>query len=107
MNSLLAQQPEPPYAGSIEPVEVMTGDLPAEASSSGSAQLLMEIGTLAMVGMVVVAIVLVRRWLNLRARQPPPGLPREQVLPISRHGRLHDPKYLGRILQSDDPPEGT
>ncbi len=60
-----------------------------------------------MVGMLVAGIVLVRRWLNLRARQPLPGLPREPVLPFSRHGMLHDPKYLGRILQNDDPPEGS
>ncbi len=107
MNSLLAQQPEPPYAGSIQPAESNPGDLSAEAASDGSAALLTEIGTLAMVGMVVVGIVLIRRWLNLRARQPLPGLPREQVLPFSRHGMLHDPKYLGRILQNDDPPEGS
>jgi nitrogen fixation protein len=72
--------------------------------SGGSDDLLMEMVTLVALGVLVGGILLLRRWWRLRSRKPLPGLPRERVLPLSRHDTLHDPKYLGRILQGDDPP---
>ena len=64
-------------------------------------------GALLVAALLVGVLVVVRRWLRLRSRPSMPGLPRERVLPFSRHGTLHDPKYLGRMLeaeqQSSDP----
>ena len=65
-----------------------------------------EVGALLVAGVLVGLIVLVRRWWRLRSRPPMPGLPKEPVLPFSRHGTIHDPKYLGRILEADEPPAG-
>jgi hypothetical protein len=68
------------------------------AGAAGSSEQLMELGTLMILAFLVGFFVLVRRWLMLRARKPHPGLPTERVLQLSPHTRLHDPKYLGRIL---------
>ncbi len=90
--------------GTTQPAqEGDTADGSATAADGGS-DLLMEIGTLVVVGVLVGFVVLVRRWLMLRSRQPHPGLPPERVLPLSPHARLHDPKYLGRIVDLDEPP---
>ncbi|WP_216920867.1 hypothetical protein [Synechococcus sp. CCAP 1479/9] len=76
------------------------------AGGSGGGELLTDVGALAIAAGLVGVVVLVRRWLMLRSRQPLPGLPKERVLPLSRHGALHDPKYLGRILEAEEPPTG-
>ncbi|WP_159817375.1 hypothetical protein [Cyanobium sp. Copco_Reservoir_LC18] len=80
---------------------------PADAGShggSGGGELLTDVGALGITAALVGVVVLVRRWLMLRSRQPLPGLPKERVLPLSHHGTLHDPKYLGRILEAEEPP---
>jgi len=74
--------------------------------SGAGGELVTDVGALLVAGVVVGVIVLVWRWLKLRSRPPMPGLPRERVLPLSRHGTIHDPKYLGRILEADEPPAG-
>jgi hypothetical protein len=82
---------------------------PADAGSHGGStgtELLTDVGALGITAALVGVVVLVRRWLTLRSRQPLPGLPKERVLPLSRHGTLHDPKYLGRILEAEEPPAG-
>ncbi|PSB38513.1 hypothetical protein [Aphanothece minutissima] len=82
---------------------------PADAgghAGSGGGELLTDVGALGITAALVGVVVLVRRWLMLRSRQPLPGLPKERVLPLSRHGTLHDPKYLGRILEAEEPPTG-
>ncbi|WP_216908295.1 hypothetical protein [Synechococcus sp. CCY 0621] len=84
-----------------------------DAASQGEApgstlggELIAEVGALLVAAVLVGVIVLVRRWLKLRSRPAMPGLPPERVLPFSRHGTIHDPKYLGRILEAEDPPGG-
>jgi hypothetical protein len=67
----------------------------------------MDLGVLAFTALLVAGLVLLRRWLMLRSRQPHPALPRERLLPLSRHDTLHDPKYLGRILEEDEPPKDS
>jgi hypothetical protein len=99
----------------VDPAPVM-GTTPTPSKGSGSVaggsgseaggELMSEVGVLLLAGVLVGLVVLVRRWVRLRSRPPLPGLPRERVLPISRHGTLHDPKYLGRILEAEDPPPG-
>ncbi|WP_216593360.1 hypothetical protein [Cyanobium gracile] len=82
---------------------------PADAGTHGGSagtELLTDVGALGITAALVGVVVLVRRWLTLRSRQPLPGLPKERVLPLSRHGTLHDPKYLGRILEAEEPPAG-
>lgn len=82
---------------------------PAAAGASGNSgggELLTDVGALGIAAALVGLVVLVRRWLMLRSRQPLPGLPKERVLPLSRHGTIHDPKYLGRILEAEEPPGG-
>jgi hypothetical protein len=74
------------------------------AGVSGASDLLMELSTLGILAILVGFIVLLRRWLTLRSRKPHPGLPQERVLPLSAHTTLHDPKYLGRIVDVDDAP---
>lgn len=87
--------------------EVKDSRKASEANGSGGGGMLTsEVGALLIAGLLVGVIVLVRRWLRLRSRQSMPGLPRERVLPFSRHGTIHDPKYLGRILEAEDPPAG-
>ncbi len=86
-----------------------TGEQPADAGASGGSgggELLTDVGALVITAALVGLVMLVRRWLILRSRKPLPGVPKERVLPISRHGTLHDPKYLGRILEAEDPPAG-
>jgi hypothetical protein len=78
----------------------------ASSGGSGGGELLTDVGALGIAAALVGLVVLVRRWLMLRSRQPLPGLPKERVLPLSRHGTLHDPKYLGRILEAEEPPNG-
>lgn len=73
---------------------------------SGGGELLTDVAALGIAAALVGVVVLVRRWMILRSRQSLPGLPKERVLPISRHGTLHDPKYLGRILEAEEPPAG-
>lgn len=76
------------------------------SGSGGGGELTSEVGALLVAAVLVGVIVLVRRWLKLRSRPAMPGLPPERVLPFSRHGTIHDPKYLGRILEAEDPPGG-
>jgi len=86
-----------------------TDGKPADAGASGGSgggELLTDVGALVIAAALVGVVLLVRRWLMLRSRQPLPGLPKERVLPLSRHGTLHDPKYLGRILEAEEPPTG-
>jgi hypothetical protein len=73
---------------------------------SGGGELLADVTALVIAAALVGVVVLVRRWMILRSRRPLPGLPKERVLPLSRHGTLHDPKYLGRILEAEEPPNG-
>jgi hypothetical protein len=90
--------------GTTQPAqEGDTADASGPAADGGS-DLLMEMGTLVVLGVLVGFVALVRRWLVLRSRQPRPGLPPDRVLPLSPHARLHDPKYLGRIVDLDEPP---
>lgn len=79
---------------------------PGSSGGTGGGELLTDVGALGIAAALVGLVVLVRRWLMLRSRQPLPGLPKERVLPLSRHGTLHDPKYLGRILEAEEPPNG-
>lgn len=74
------------------------------SGSGGVGELIGEVGALLIAAVLAGLLVLVRRWLRLRSRQQLPGLPKEKVLPLSHHGTLHDPKYLGRILEADKPP---
>ncbi|MDM7953584.1 MAG: hypothetical protein QUV07_10280 [Cyanobium sp. CZS 25K] len=74
--------------------------------SGGGGEWLMDVAALGITAVLVGMVVLIRRWLMLRWRKPPAGVPREPVLPLSPHGTLHDPKYLGRILEADEPPAG-
>lgn len=76
------------------------------AGGSGGGELFTDVAALAIAAALVGVVVLVRRWMILRSRQHLPGLPKERVLPLSRHGTLHDPKYLGRILEAEEPPTG-
>ncbi len=101
----------PPQAGALSLIGTAsaTDGQPADAGASGGTggnELLIEVGALGIAAALVGVVVLVRRWLMLRSRQPLPGLPKERVLPLSRHGTLHDPKYLGRILEAEEPPTG-
>lgn len=94
--TLIATSPAP----EAKPTDTGTG-----GASTGS-ELLTDVGALGVTAALVGVVLLVRRWLILRSRRPLPGLPRERVLPLSRHGTLHDPKYLGRILEAEEPPAG-
>lgn len=94
--TLIATSPAP----EAKPTDTGTG-----GGSTGS-ELLTDVGALGVTAALVGVVLLVRRWLILRSRRPLPGLPRERVLPLSRHGTLHDPKYLGRILEAEEPPAG-
>ncbi|MEA5390317.1 hypothetical protein VB738_03485 [Cyanobium gracile UHCC 0139] len=101
----------PPQTGLLSLIGTApaTEGQPADAgTTSGSAggELLTDVGALGITAALVGVVVLVRRWMMLRSRQRLPGLPRERVLPLSRHGTLHDPKYLGRILEAEEPPAG-
>ena len=101
----------PPRTGALTLIGTTpaTEGQPADAGASGDSgggELLTDVGALAIAAALVGLVVLVRRWLMLRSRQPLPGLPKERVLPLSRHGTLHDPKYLGRILEAEEPPGG-
>jgi hypothetical protein len=73
---------------------------------SGGGELLTDVAALGIAAALVGVVILVRRWIVLRSRRPLPGLPKERVLPLSRHSTLHDPKYLGRILEAEEPPTG-
>ncbi|KEF41790.1 MAG: hypothetical protein ER33_09575 [Cyanobium sp. CACIAM 14] len=99
-----ARPPAPLPTGTTQPVEKKRPDPNGSGRSGDFGDLMMDLGTLVIVGVLIGAVVLVRRWLSLRRRKPLPGLPPERVLPIGRHGTLHDPKYLGSILQKDDSP---
>ncbi|MCP9837087.1 hypothetical protein KBY84_06195 [Cyanobium sp. N.Huapi 1H5] len=101
----------PPQAGAMALIGTAsaTDGKPADAGASGGSgggELLTDVGALVIAAALVGVVLLVRRWLMLRSRQPLPGLPKERVLPLSRHGTLHDPKYLGRILEAEEPPTG-
>ncbi len=105
MLPLQAQPSTPPVTGSEQPAEREADD---RAGDGGGADALwMDLGVLAITAVLVTGIVLLRRWLALRSRRPHPALPRERLLPLSHHDTLHDPKYLGRILEDDDPPLGS
>jgi hypothetical protein len=67
----------------------------------------MDLGVLALTAVLFAGLLLLRRWLTLRSCQPHPALPRERLLSLSRHDTLHDPKYLGRILEEDEPPKSS
>jgi len=69
--------------------------------TGGYQEWLLDLASLGFTAVLVAAIVLIRRWLLIRSRRPLPGLPPEPVLPFSRHGTLHDPKYLGRMLEAE------
>jgi len=69
--------------------------------TGGSQEWLLDLASLGFTAVLVAAIVLIRRWLLIRSRRPNPGLPPEPVLPFSRHGTLHDPKYLSRMLEAE------
>jgi hypothetical protein len=90
--------------GIEQPVE--GNDTPSGVSSGGRGvdELVMDLGVVAITALLVTGIVVLRRWLTLRSRKPHPALPRERLLSLSRHDALHDPKYLGRILEDDEPP---
>ncbi len=92
--------------GTTPPPGKASGSLAGADGSGAGGELMTEAGVLFLAGVLVGVILLVRRWVRLRSRPPLPGLPRERVLPLSRHGTLHDPKYLGRILEAEDPPAG-
>ncbi|MCP9832716.1 MULTISPECIES: hypothetical protein [unclassified Cyanobium] len=92
--------------GTSQPESKDSANPPGTRESDGGGELGSDVGALLIAGVVAGVVVLVRRWLRLRSRPPVPGLPRERVLPFSRHGTLHDPKYLGRILEAEDPPAG-
>jgi hypothetical protein len=96
----------PPLRGTATPEGKPAADPSAASGSGGGGELIGELGALLIAGVLVGLIVLVRRWLRLRSRPPLPGLPMERVLPLSPHGTLHDPKYLGRILEAEEPPSG-
>ncbi len=101
----------PPQAGVLSLIGTTpaTDGQPADARAvggSGGGELLTDVGALGIAAALVGVVMLVRRWLMLRSRPPMPGLPKERVLPLSRHGTLHDPKYLGRILEAEEPPTG-
>lgn len=101
----------PPQAGALRLIGTTpaTEGKPADAGTTGAStggELLTDLGALGIAAALVGLVVLVRRWLMLRSRQTLPGLPKERVLPLSRHAILHDPKYLGRILEAEDPPTG-
>ncbi|WP_216902675.1 hypothetical protein [Synechococcus sp. CCY 9618] len=103
---LLALQSPVPPPGTTEPAASEPPPGADRPPSAGFADLLTEMATLVVVGVSVVGVVVVRRLMTVRSRQLLPGLPRERVLRRSRHGTLHDPKYLGSILQGEDPPSG-
>lgn len=90
--------------GTSQPASKDLANPPGTKESDGGGELGSEVGALLIAGVLAGVVVLVRRWLRLRARPAMPGLPRERVLPFSRHGTLHDPKYLGRILEAEDDP---
>ncbi|MCP9785612.1 hypothetical protein [Cyanobium sp. N5-Cardenillas] len=95
-----------PVLGTTPPVSKSSTSQAEAGGSGGGGELIAEVGALLVAAVLVGVIVLVRRWLRLRSRPSMPGLPRERVLPFSRHGTLHDPKYLGRILEAEDDPTG-
>ncbi len=98
-------QPTPPVTGYEQPSDRDADD---RAGAGGGADALWtDLGVLAITAVLVAGIVLLRRWQALRSRRPHPALPRERLLPLSHHDRLHDPKYLGRILEDDHPPPGS
>ena len=74
------------------------------SGSGGGGELSGEVVALLLAGVLVGVIVLVQRWFRLRSRPSMPGLPRQRLLPLSRHGTIHDPKYLGKMLETDEPP---
>ncbi len=92
--------------GTTQPASKALANPGGANESGGGGELISDVGALLIAGVLAAAVVLVRRWLRLRSRPTMPGLPRERVLPFSRHGTLHDPKYLGRILEAEDPPAG-
>ncbi|MEA5441974.1 hypothetical protein [Cyanobium gracile] len=95
-----------PVLATSQPAGKGSPDPSAASASGGSGELSSEVGALLVAAVLMGVIVLVRRWLRLRSRPSMPGLPRERVLRVSRHGTIHDPKYLGRILEAEDPPAG-
>jgi hypothetical protein len=95
-----------PVLGTTPPASESSASQAGAGGSGGGGELMTEVGALLIAAVLVGVIVVVRRWLRLRSRPSMPGLPRERVLPFSRHGTLHDPKYLGRILEAEDPPPG-
>lgn len=104
---MLPVQAEPsstPAPGIKQPADRVAADSPGAGGGHDFGELFMDLGVLAITGLLVTGIVLLRRWLTLRSRKPHPALPRERLLPLSRHDALHDPKYLGRILEDDEPP---
>ena len=100
-------EPEPtPDPGIQQSADRGSADPAAISSGRGAEVLFMDLAVLAITALLVGGILLLRRWLTLRSRKPHPALPRERLLPLSRHDALHDPKYLGRILEDDEPPRG-
>jgi hypothetical protein len=95
-----------PVLGTTPSASESSASQAGASGSGGGGELITEVGALLVVALLVGVIVVVRRWLRLRSRASMPGLPRERVLPFSRHGTLHDPKYLSRILEAEDPPPG-
>jgi hypothetical protein len=102
-----AQPPPPPASGQHEPVERDPAHPTVASGNTSGGDLWMDLGVLTFTALLVAGVLLLRRWLTLRSRQPHPSLPRERLLPLSRHDTLHDPKYLGRILEEEEPPKGA
>ncbi|MCP9858603.1 hypothetical protein KBZ33_05390 [Cyanobium sp. Cruz-8D1] len=92
--------------GTTPPARKSSASQAGASGIVGGGELITEVGALLVAAVLVGVIAVVRRWLRLRSRPTMPGLPRERVLPLSRHGTIHDPKYLGRILEAEDPPAG-
>ncbi len=90
--------------GTAQPEGKTSASQAGTSESRAGQELFTEAAALLVAGVLAGAVVLVRRWLKLRSRPVMPGLPPEQVLTFSRHGTIHDPKYLGRILEAEDPP---
>ncbi|MCP9929639.1 hypothetical protein KBY82_02445 [Cyanobium sp. AMD-g] len=95
-----------PVLGTVQPDGKTSASQAGAGESRAGQELFTEAVALLLAGVVAGAVVLVRRWLKLRSRPAMPGLPPERVLPFSRHGTIHDPKYLGRILEAEEPPGG-
>jgi hypothetical protein len=93
-----------PLLGTAQPAGKDAALRGVSGGSGGGGELIGEVGALLLAGVLVGVIVLVHRWFRLRSRPSMPGLPRQRLLPLSRHGTIHDPKYLGKMLETDEPP---